>query len=266
VGAELAGVRVRSVGVAIAIALTGAAVASGAGAQAQAGRSASQPKVLRSQVTTDPRVAAGEAWVVTNPRRPKRVAVIWLATRDSMNPANFTTPGYCGVAVSTDGGHSWRRNPLPFREAPSPLAISVAGEVPICGDPVAGVGPDGTLYAAAANVGSPSITQSLTARDRADAAWPEWGEPKEVFGAVQVVNAAAANPGHKTPAIAMGRASMAVDPVTGDVSVISQEDGGVEGRWLAVSANHGETWGPLVRSTPTSNRERQAPIRPLVGS
>jgi hypothetical protein len=40
----------------------------------------------------------------------------------------------------------------------------------------------------------------------------------------------------------MGRGFMAVDPITGEVSVQSQEDGAVEGRWITVSSDHGKTW------------------------
>jgi hypothetical protein len=228
--------RTRFVGVSVAAVVL---VASTVNVRAQGGLAPSQPTVLRSQVSTDPNIAAGEAWVVTDPTNPQRVVVVWLGTRDSGDPVKLATAsGYCGVALSTDGGKTWSTKALPFKETTSPKAISKTDDVPICGDPVAGVGPDGTLFTAAANVGSPSWTQGLTSVDHG---W-SWSDPTEVFGATQLANAAAANPGHRTPAIAMGRAYMAVDPTTGDVSVHSQEDGGVEGRWLAVSSDHGKTW------------------------
>jgi len=225
----------------VAAALAATAIAWGAGVGARTARGATgQPDVLVSQVSVDPQVAAGEAWVVTDPTDPQRVVVIWLGTRDTSNPANLlTAKGYCGVAVSTDGGKTWpSRQPLPFNSTVSPAPMPRTDDAPICGDPVAGVGPDGTLYAAAANVGSPSWTQGLTSTDRG----VSWNAPTEVFGANQMVNAALANPGHRTPAIAMGRAWLSVDPINGDVSINSQEDGGVEGRWLAVSSDHGKTW------------------------
>lgn len=227
-----------TVGLSLAFAAALTVWASGLGAHA-APPAAGGPPVLRSQVSTDPGIAAGEAWVVTDPTNPQRVVVVWLGTRDSSNPANLlTASGYCGVALSTDGGATWSRKHLPFKETTSPKVISGTDDVPICGDPVLSIGPDGTLYAAAANVGSPSWTQGLTSFDHG---W-SWNDPTEVFGATQLVNAAQANPQHRTPAIAMGRAYMAADPITGDVSVHSQEDGGVEGRWLAVSSDHGKTW------------------------
>ena len=228
--------RTRFVWISVAVVVL---LASTIATRARAGGRASQPAVLRSQVSTDPGIAAGEAWVVTDPTDPQRVVVVWLGTRDSSNPVNLATAsGYCGVALSTDGGKKWSWKALPFKETTSPKPVSKTDDVPICGDPVAGVGPDGTLYTAAANVGSTSWTQGLTSIDHG---W-SWADPTEVFGATQLVNAAEGNPGHRTPAIAMGRAYMAVDPITGDVSVHSQEDGGVEGRWLAVSSDHGKTW------------------------
>jgi len=162
-----------------------------------------------------------------------------LGPRDSGNPANLlSASGYCGVGLSTDGGKTWSMQPLPVDEAVSPMAVDRTDDAPICGDPVAGVGPDGTFYAAAAAVGSPSWTQGLTSTDHG----VSWHSPTEVFGAARMVEAVPANPGHRTPAIAMGRGWMAVDQNTGEVSINSQEDGGVEGRWLAVSSDHGQTW------------------------
>lgn len=225
----------------VVAALAAVALAWGAGVGVRTARGATaQPDVLVSQVSTDAKVAAGEAWVATDPTNPQRVMVVWLGTRDSGNPANLLTAnGYCGVAISNDGGAHWdSRRPLPFNSTISPVAIAKNDNTPICGDPVAGVGPDGTLYAAAANVGSSSWTQGLTSTDHGQS----WGAPTEVFGANQMVNAALANPGHRTPAIAMGRAWLSVDPINGDVSINSQEDGGIEGRWLAVSSDHGRTW------------------------
>ena len=187
------------------------------------------PKILVSQVSTDPGIPAGEAWVMTDPRDPLKVLVIWLATRDRVDAVNLlTVPGYCGVARSIDGGRTWSEMTQPF--APS--------DPPICGDPVGGVGPDGTIYLGADQIGSVEWTAGIASSD-----WGQtWAPLTEIFGLDQMLAAAAANPGHRTPAIALGREYMAVDQITGEVSVNSQEDGGMEGRWLTVSKDHGANW------------------------
>jgi len=192
--------------------------------------------VSKSQVTTDANVLAGEAWVVTDPNASQTVAVIWLATRNRSNPVNFNNPGYCGVAVSTDGGQTWTRNQLPFKEVTGPQSVSGVGHAPICGDPVAGVGPNGDLYAAAANVGSPHWTQSVTSTDGGKT----WSEPAEVFGVSQQVASAMAN--MAVTDIGMGRAYMAVDPNTGEISVHSQVDAPTTGRMITFSTDRGATW------------------------
>jgi hypothetical protein len=197
------------------------------------------PSVLVSQVTTDPNTQAGEAWVVTDPHDPDSVMVVWLATRSTGDPTKFLTPGYCGVAVSSDGGHTWPlTEALPFKELTAPPRGPILSEVPICGDPVAGVGPNGDFYAAAAVVGSPSFTQSLTSANHGGS----WSGPSEVFGVSQTLAGLQANAGHPTPSLSMGRSFMAVDPTDGSVSMHSQEDGSAEGRFLAVSTDRGATW------------------------
>ena len=198
----------------------------------------SAPPVLVSQVSNDPDVAAGEAWVATDPLDPQTVMVVWLGTRDINDPAWIMTPGYCGVAVSGDGGRTWSRKELPFGEATSPRQVSRTDELPICGDPVAGVGPHGELYAAAANVGSPSFTQSVTSFDHG---W-SWTRPTEVFGASHTTMGVIANAPHPTPSLSMGRAYLTVDPIKGDIAIHSQEDGGAEARFLSVSSDRGATW------------------------
>src|SRR5207249_6048897 len=108
---------------------------------------------------------------------------------------------YCGAAHSSDGGNAWGDiKPLEFHEATSPAQVSETPEFPICGDPVAGVNQNGRIFAAAAFVGSPSWTQGVYSDDEGGS----WSQPSEVFGATQMVNAAAGNLGTaKTPAIGM---------------------------------------------------------------
>lgn len=99
---------------------------------------------------------AGEPGVAVNPRNPDNVVVVWPeqdATGLYRNPATGTfdtvtgmAVGYatdpafsrCGLAVSFDGGRSWRRSVLPAQTAQSTL----------CSDATIAAGPDGTFYAA----------------------------------------------------------------------------------------------------------------------
>jgi photosystem II stability/assembly factor-like uncharacterized protein len=99
---------------------------------------------------------AGEPGVAVNPRNPDNVVVVWPeqdATGLYRNPATGTfdtvtgmAVGYatdpafsrCGLAVSFDGGRSWRRSVLPAQTAQSTL----------CSDATIAAGADGTFYAA----------------------------------------------------------------------------------------------------------------------
>ncbi len=99
---------------------------------------------------------AGEPEIAVNPRDPRNVVMDWPeedATGIYRNPVTgrFDTAtgiavGYaadpafsrCGLAVSGDGGRSWRRSVLPAQTAQSTL----------CSDATVAAGPDGTFYAA----------------------------------------------------------------------------------------------------------------------
>jgi hypothetical protein len=226
----------------------GAAVAAIAGTSGVGVRAAapSRPAVIRSHISNDHTVLAGEGYLMPDPTSPGVETVIWLGTSNVFADPTNILYGYCGVATTSDGGQHWTGT----QHLPLAAAI-VAGHgvgiqtdlrtTPTCGDPVGGVGPDGTVYAGAAAIGSPSWEQSFTSHDHGFS----WSQPTEMFGASQEVRAATApeNVGvAKTPAAGPGRAFMAVDPVTGAVSTQSQEDGGAEGRWLVVSHDQGKTW------------------------
>jgi len=76
---------------AIAIA-TAIAAAWTSGFDARAGeRISNQLDIVRSQVSADPSVAAGEGWVMTDPRDPNHTTVDWLATKDQSDPAALLT-------------------------------------------------------------------------------------------------------------------------------------------------------------------------------
>jgi hypothetical protein len=201
-----------------------------------------------SQVSNDPHVSAGEGYVMPDPTSPGRVTVTWLATSNFGSDPTNVTYGYCGTAWSDDDGHTWKDVQALPQEAVMAggerLRVESTRKTTVtCGDPVGGVGPDGTVYAGAAAIGSPSYEQAFTSFDHGS----HWNRSVEMFGANQSLaaiqdpnNYAAGNA--KTPPAGPGRAFMAVDPVTGAISVQSQEDGGAEGRWLVVSHDRGATW------------------------
>jgi hypothetical protein len=203
--------------------------------------------VILSQVSHEaPPVQAGEAWVVTNPLDPQQVVAIWLGTSTTGfsppfpgMPENATT-GHCGAGWSSDGGKTWTTKPLQWTEAM--IAGHNAGVqstnpiAPICGDPVAGVGPDGTIFTAAAQVGSPHWTQGITSSDNG---W-SWTSPTELFGINQYAAQTLANLAPTD--LGMGRAYMAVDPIKGDVYVHTQVDVATFGRMITASTDKGETW------------------------
>ena len=227
----------------VPVALTVTALVLAAPALQSAGATAEPPRVLVSQVSTDPEVSAGEAWVTTNPRNPSQVIVIWLGTTGDITRPEAFLSSYCGVGRSTDGGRTWQRSKLPLTTTTgagaAPEAQPAGRMFPVCGDPMTGVGPDGTLYGAAVQLGSTSFTQSVTSFDFG----AHWSAPVQVFGVQQTQAATVANLGSaKTIAIGEGRGFMAVDAVTGEISMHSQEDGAAEGRWLSVSSDRGATW------------------------
>ena len=107
---------------------------------------------------------AGEPGIAANPRNPDNVVVVWPeqdATGVYRNPVTGTfdtvtgtvlgyaaDPGYsrCGLALSFDGGGTWRRTQLPAQTAQSTL----------CSDATVAAGPDGTFYAAVITFSQPT--------------------------------------------------------------------------------------------------------------
>jgi hypothetical protein len=189
--------------------------------------------VIVSQVSSDPDgLNAGEAWVVADPRDPqnKTFVVIWLVTNTDLPPSAAGT-GYCGIGRSTDGGQTWSISKAPYQSNILP------NTVPICGDPAGGVMPDGSIVFTGVQLGSPNeFVQSISSFDGGQT----WTPPSEVFGASQTLAAALAN--QSVPDLGPGRQWLAVDPITGEVSVQSQVDAPTTGRQLTVSTDRGASW------------------------
>src|SRR5439155_4938980 len=199
-----------------AVAIAAMAWASGVTARAATPHAAANAEVIHSQVSDDPGVLAGEGYVMPDPTHPGTITVVWLATSNWQAGAANLAKGYCGLATTTDGGRSWDwKQHLPQAEV---LAgghnVSIQSDMKTtitCGDPVGGIGPDGTVYAGAAAVGSPSWEQVSISHNHG----ATWSDPIEMFGANQSFNSitTADNAGKaKTPPAFFGRAYEAVDP------------------------------------------------------
>jgi hypothetical protein len=219
-------------------------------ASVSAAETTSAPSITRAQVSHDLAVLAGEPYVMPDPLHPGVVTVVWLGTSDVFGHTTTAAPvSYCSIATTFDDGAHWTKpQPLPIVRAAAlgrTATVQVNGHPDvICGDPVGGVGPDGTVYAGATALGSPSWEQGFSSLHTHGLSW-DFG-PTEMFGATQSAKALAATNyaagKAKTPPAFFGRMFMAVDPKTGAVSAHTQEDGGLEGRWLVVSHDHGKTW------------------------
>jgi hypothetical protein len=192
-------------------------------------------EVILTQVSdhAEETLVAGEAWVVADPRDPQTVVVIWLATLSADEATNPGTPplGYCGIGRSTDGGRNWSTRIAPYQNSTVPRTV------PICGDPAGVVLPDGAIVLTAVQLGSPNeFVQSITSFDGGQT----WSTPSAPFGARPTLAAALAN--QSVPDLGPGRQWMAVDPITGEVSIQSQVDVATTGRQLTVSTDRGFTW------------------------
>jgi hypothetical protein len=135
-----------------------------AGAALPAGASGS-PRVDRGfelNISSNGDWHAGEPELAINPRNSKNLVMVWpeeLATGQYRNPvtgrfdtlaamtgsANDPHASRCGLAVSRDGGVTWRRSVLPITTPQSTL----------CSDAVVAAGPDGTFYAGAISYHQP---------------------------------------------------------------------------------------------------------------
>ena len=193
--------------------------------------------VILSQVSkhveSGENLVAGEAAIVADPQDPQTVVLIWLATLSADEVTNPGIPplGYCGIGRSTDGGQTWSTSIAPYQNSIVPQTV------PICGDPQGEVLSDGAIVFTAVQLGSPNdFIQSITSIDKG----LTWSVPSAPFGARPALAAVLAN--QSVPDMGPGRQFMAVDPLTGEVSIQSQVDVATTGRQLTVSTDRGATW------------------------
>ena len=188
-------------------------------------------EVILTRVSNDVAegVAAGEAWIVADPHDPQTVVVIWLATNTNTPPSVGTS--YCGIGRSTDGGRTWSIRKAPYQDQTAPRTV------PICGDPAGGVLSDGAIVFSAIELGSPTdFVQSITSFDGGQT----WSTPSAPFGPEPALASALAN--QTVPDLGPGRQFMAVDPITGEISIQSQVDAPTTGRQITVSTDRGFHW------------------------
>jgi hypothetical protein len=180
---------------------------------------------------------AGEPWVVADPRDPQTIVVIWLETGGATNPEDIpnivTGPENCGIGRSTDGGQTWSVRSAPYQSSTIPGSLDLLS---ICGDPTAGVLPDGTIVLTAVELGSPDWVQSISSYDGG----ATWTAPTVPFGVNPAIAAAQAN--QSVPDMGAGRQWTTVDPITGEIAIQSQVDAPTTGRHMTVSSDRGASW------------------------
>jgi hypothetical protein len=79
----------------------------------------------------------GEPEIAIDPTNPNNLLMVWTKLARPLNPFGVQPFEQCPVAVSTNGGRSWKLTDQPANH------MTIYG----CGDGVAAAGPDGTLYA-----------------------------------------------------------------------------------------------------------------------
>jgi hypothetical protein len=200
---------------------------------------AAEQKIFETNVTNDLNLSSGEPEIAVDPTHPKRLAIIEFAIGSAKTPAASFNPQiqhddpaktiasseFDGrVMLSKDGGIHWAQSGPPPASVPnSPLHGG--------GDPMIGIGPDGTIYAA--DEPPPASTAELN--PVGPMGLPDLGkfnlmiaastDGGKTFGAPQIAG---------TP---VDRPWLAVDQSTGKVYTVSSG-------WLNVKTGQHNTQGP----------------------
>jgi hypothetical protein len=196
-----------------------------AGALVAAAAAAPPPNVL----VTAPGGQIRGGRLALDPRNSKRLAVAYWDERREQR-------GTCSLALSSDGGRSWRSRSLAGVGSANPLPSGMT----LCRNPAVAFGPDGTLYAAYEAARLSGFAQVQLARSTDGGA---------SFGPAQLLDPEVAEGGDRDPTVAAGRRR-------GEVYVsfqrYSADDEGATVRVVA-SADGGATISSTQVSPPEQN-------------
>jgi hypothetical protein len=170
--------------------------------------------------------AVEEPSLAVDPRDPRHLVGTWQQDRRRDGAAFGTT-----VAVSRDGGRTWRRQLLPN------LTRCANGRYPLASDDWASIGPDGTAYVGSLAVGPTQAVVVSAARDGGDT----WSDP---VAAVTVTDRS----------VILDKPSILADPRRAGVVYATwaryrapgghPQDDEID---VARSGDHGRTWSAPVR-------------------
>ena len=200
--------------------------------------SASPPAVLAPRLISGPSPIAGcggagqivgaveEPSLAVDPRDPRHLVATWQQDRRRDGAAFGTT-----VAVSTNGGLTWRSQLLPH------LTRCAGGRYPVASDDWASIGPDGTAYVGSLAVGPTQAVVVSASRSGGDV----WADPV----AAESVS---------DPSVILDKPSILADPRRAGVVYATwaryrapgghPQDDEID---VARSADRGRTWSAPVR-------------------
>ena len=168
--------------------------------------------------------------IAIDPLDPKNAVAVMMLNRYPASGADDT-----GVAVTWDGGRSWRDAALPG------LTAAVGGPFAKVSDPVVAFGPDGTVYVVS------DALPNATANPQGIAVWSStdrgrtW-DPPVIIGGGDRVDLTASGPGvPRDNVLNDDKPSVVVDMTTGRVYVTWHREG-PGGVVVAYSDTHGVTW------------------------
>ena len=195
-------------------------------------------------VSHDPRTNSGEPTIAVDPADPQRIVVTYTQVSlqheltHGMVPsvADLTEETHCGYAVTTDGGATWKRAPIPVTDA-----VQRA-----CADPFVVFDSHGTVYVAAGTY-DPSIMVGGVRFIRSTDGGRTWSAPIQPISTLTGIQRTKPGPWtYVGPSMSIDRTWLAVDSSTGVLYLSSRDLGGIHGhRYITSSRDGGRTWAAV---------------------
>jgi hypothetical protein len=191
----------------------------------------------------------GEPQIAINPTNPNNLVIVWTALPHPIDVNNLPMPfDQCPVAVSMDGGKSWK-----LADQPANHTTKYG-----CGDGVAAAGPDGTLYAGGGvtsfmgpGKAGPGLNfQGDAVVSSSRDGGKTWSAPISALGSFTPKSRFVSG----NPVDPHDREWLAVDQSTGTLYVSSGNlPGGPPARFVTVSEDKGKTFGPIYAVDSTTH-------------